>query len=207
VGIKALLQESMRWCRRDPIGLREMAVKGIWSEDLARPAPSQLQRERPSAVALLSAPTAPCRLVSDTPSAWPVVGSDVLVPRRPPVRTPFYRSIPLRPRTGAMPPSPVVLGSDAVTVGPAATNGDFLCSVKAVTAITTTTAARRAMMPPLIPFAISIPAVRHRFSSLELRCIVMVQHDLTARGKHALAGERSSCAHRGDTRMPPVLAL
>jgi hypothetical protein len=37
VGIKALLQQPMRWCRRDPIGLREMAVKGIWSEDLARP--------------------------------------------------------------------------------------------------------------------------------------------------------------------------
>jgi hypothetical protein len=33
-----------------------------------------------------------------------------------------------------MPLSPVVLGSDAVTLGPAATNGDFLCSVKTVTA-------------------------------------------------------------------------
>jgi hypothetical protein len=40
-----------------------------------------------------------------------------------------------QPRTGAIPLSPVVLGSDAVTLGPAATNGDFLCSVKAVTAL------------------------------------------------------------------------
>jgi hypothetical protein len=40
-----------------------------------------------------------------------------------------------QPRTGAIPLSPVVLGSDAVTLGPAATNGDFLCSVKSVTAL------------------------------------------------------------------------
>ena len=46
---------------------------------------------------------------------------------------PSYRSISLRPLTGAMPSWPLVLGSDAVTVGPLATNGEFLCSVKAVT--------------------------------------------------------------------------
>jgi hypothetical protein len=53
---------------------------------------------------------------------------------------PSYRSIPLRPLTGAMPPWPLVLGSDAVTVRPFATNGEFLCSVKAVTAMTVTIA-------------------------------------------------------------------
>jgi hypothetical protein len=35
----------------------------------------------------------------------------------------------------------------------------------------------------------------------------VVQHGLTPRVKHALAGERWSCAHSGDTHMPPVLAL
>jgi hypothetical protein len=62
---------------------------------------------------------------------------------------PSYRSIPLRPLTGAMPPWPLVLGSDAVTVGPFATNGEFLCSVKAVTAMTVTIAAMMATMAPL----------------------------------------------------------
>ena len=43
-----------------------------------------------------------------------------------------FRTVSTRARGGL---SPVVLGSDAVTLGPAATNGDFLCSVKAVTAL------------------------------------------------------------------------
>jgi hypothetical protein len=62
---------------------------------------------------------------------------------------PSYRSIPLRPLTGAMPPWPLVLGSDAVTVGPLATKGEFRCSVKAVTAMTMTIAAMMATMAPL----------------------------------------------------------
>src|SRR3984893_9347707 len=62
---------------------------------------------------------------------------------------PSYRSIPLRPLTGAMPSWPLVLGSDAVIVGPLATNGEFLCSVKAVTAMTMTIAAMMSTMAPL----------------------------------------------------------
>jgi hypothetical protein len=37
-----------------------------------------------------------------------------------------YRSIPLRPLTGAIPPRPSVLGSEAVTEGAVATNGEIL---------------------------------------------------------------------------------
>jgi hypothetical protein len=47
-----------------------------------------------------------------------------------------------------MPPWPLVLGSDAVTLEPAATNGEFLWSVKASTAMTMTIAASRASMAP-----------------------------------------------------------
>jgi hypothetical protein len=46
---------------------------------------------------------------------------------------------------GTTPRWPVVLGSDAgVMLGPVATNGEFLCSVKVIRAITTTIAARTA---------------------------------------------------------------
>jgi hypothetical protein len=46
-----------------------------------------------------------------------------------------YRSIPLRPLTGAISPRPSVLGSEAGYCRAVATNGEFLCSVKADTAI------------------------------------------------------------------------
>ena len=60
------------------------------------------------------------------------------------------RPIPLRARTGTASPSPVVPpGPDAVIWGRAAINGEFLCSVKAVTAITTTIAVSAAMMATL----------------------------------------------------------
>jgi hypothetical protein len=48
-----------------------------------------------------------------------------------------------------MPPWPVVLGSDALILGPVATNGKFLCSVKVITAIMTPIAAMMAMMLPM----------------------------------------------------------
>jgi hypothetical protein len=48
-----------------------------------------------------------------------------------------------------MPPWPLVLGSDAVKVGAVATRGEFLWSVKAVTAITMTIAAMTPAMAPL----------------------------------------------------------
>jgi hypothetical protein len=47
-----------------------------------------------------------------------------------------------------MPPRPSVLGSDAVTVGAVATNGEFLYSVKAVKAMTRTIADMVATMAP-----------------------------------------------------------
>ena len=63
----------------------------------------------------------------------------------------FHRSMSRRPRMGTTPRWPVVLGSDAgVMLGPVATNGEFLCSVKVIKAITTTIAARIAMMSPLL---------------------------------------------------------
>jgi hypothetical protein len=59
------------------------------------------------------------------------------------------RSTPLRPRTGNRPPCPLVLGSDGVIWGTAVTRGEFLCSVKAITAITMTIAATVPIRAPL----------------------------------------------------------
>ena len=62
----------------------------------------------------------------------------------------FHRSMSRRPRMGTTPRWPVVLGSDAgIMLGPVATNGECLCSVKVIRVITTTIAARIAMMSPL----------------------------------------------------------
>ena len=73
----------------------------------------------------------------------------------------FHRSMSRRPRMGTTPRWPVVLGSDAgVMLGPVATNGEFLCSVKVIRAITTTIAARTAMMSPLPHWRNGHPARR-----------------------------------------------
>jgi hypothetical protein len=62
----------------------------------------------------------------------------------------FHRSMSWRTRMGTTPFWSVVLGSDAgVMLGPVATNGEFLCSVEVIRAITTTIAVRIAMMSPL----------------------------------------------------------
>ena len=83
---------------------------------------------------------------SDYDCADPVRAGDVA----PVLIVLFHRSMSRRPRMGTTPRWPVVLGSDAgVMLGPVATNGEFLCSVKVIRAITTTIAARTAMMSAL----------------------------------------------------------
>ena len=83
---------------------------------------------------------------SDYDCAAPIRAGDVA----PVLIVLFHRSMSRRPRMGTTPRWPVVLGSDAgVMLGSVATNGEFLCSVKVIRAITTTIAARTAMMSPL----------------------------------------------------------
>ena len=87
---------------------------------------------------------------SDYDCADPVRAGDVA----PVLIVLFHRSMSRRPRMGTTPRWPVVLGSDAgVMLGPVATNGEFLFSVKVIRAITTTIAARTAMMVSVAPLA------------------------------------------------------